>query len=178
MGCASPQSAEFEEGTPLSLEGQNGKENEFLLIDVDSLDISKEQKITSSFSINKIDLEGILLLDSSFIDEIEKVSPKLVEGFRQYYVDAPMDIFEDTIKTNFQSLAQCFNDSQTLKRILKVAGQPEYSDSYTMGKVVYIRNDSIAIFDIYGSFWSERNRIELNKGFLRIEMIYSIVEWL
>ena len=122
---------------------------------------------------SKWDYEAVLLLDSSEIRQINKISPLAVKEFRDDFRKPILDKYKKVVTKDVKSISDLFTKRELIELLLNntTMGTDKKLDSK-----VYIKDNMIAVYDISGSGWSERNRIRITKKGLFIEMISQTIE--
>lgn len=124
----------------------------------------------------KWDYEYILLLDSSGIDRINEIRPDIVNDFRKNYSTPILENHKKVISSNVKSIKDCFKNENLQDLILNnTTLEADLSDK-KLEPQIYIKDDKIAVYEVYGEGWSECDRITLTDKGLLIEMIYIIQE--
>lgn len=122
---------------------------------------------------SKWDYEAVLLLDSSEIRRISKINPLVVKEFRDNFRIPILDKYKKVIAKDVKTISDLFTKRELLGLLLNntTLGSDKKLDSK-----VYIKDNMIAVYDISGSGWSERNRIRITRNGLFIEIISQTVE--
>jgi len=124
----------------------------------------------------KWDYEYILLLDSSGIDRINEIRPDIVNNFRRNYSTPILENHKKVISSNVKSIKDCFKNESLQNLILNNTTLETGLSDKKLESPIYIKDDKMAVYEIYGEGWSECDRITLTDKGLLIEMIYIIQE--
>lgn len=114
---------------------------------------------------------SILLLDSSEIEIINKIRPDVVKEFRRYFSKPTESKYRKTVLTDKKSIRDCVSNFEAYcitENGLEMGAQLDYP--------YYIKDDKIAVFEIYGDFWSESYRLTLQGNKVLVELVGSIIE--
>ena len=122
---------------------------------------------------SKWDYEAVLLLDSSEIRQINKISPLVVKEFRDNFRIPILDKYKKVMAKDVKTISDLFTKKELLELLLN---NTTLGSDKTLDSKVYIKDNTIAVYDIWGSGWSERNRIRITKNGLFIEMISQTME--
>ncbi|HNY45123.1 MAG TPA: hypothetical protein PKH15_10585 [Bacteroidales bacterium] len=135
-------------------------------------DISASASFTNLES--KWDYEFILLLDSMNINRINEFRPDIVKDFRRNYSSPILVKHKKIISTDLKSIKDCFKDERLQELILNNTTIETSLSDKKLKSPIYIKDDKIAVYEIYGASLSECDRITLTDKGLLIEMIYII----
>lgn len=119
----------------------------------------------------KWDYESILLLDSSEIETINKIRPDVVMDFRRYYSKPTESKYRKTVITDKKSIRDCISNFEQYC-LTEIDPEKDAKLYYPY----YIKDDKIAVFEIYGDFWSEGYRITLQENKVLVELVSKIIE--
>lgn len=120
---------------------------------------------------DKWDYKSILLLDSSEIKIINKVRPDIVKDFREYFSKPVEEKYRKILATDKKSIKDCVNNF----KLYCITENGPGIDS-RLYYPFYVKDDKIALYEIYGNSWSECYRITLLNKKLLIELIDEIIE--
>lgn len=139
-------------------------------------------KIKQSDSLNndnysKYNLTNILLLDSTEIKLIEKLEPISVEEFRKIVHGIQIKSKTVGFVTNHTNIKELLLDKVSQKRIIECVNVHNSSviNYSKFAYPIYVKG-TIAVFDIYGSTWSDTYYVKLENNILQINWLCGIVE--
>lgn len=142
------------------------------VINTDFVDYDKViENILDSVSI--IDLEKawnyefVLLLDTTEIDRIKEIRPIVVADFRDNYSSPILNKYTKLIPTDLKSVKDCFANENFQNLILNnTALETDLSDK-KLKFPIYIKDDKMAVYEIYGKGWSECDKIAITDCILK-----------
>lgn len=126
---------------------------------------------------SKINFSYLLLLDSTAIDLVEKIDPEAAIEYREY---APYSLFNATTVgfVSYQkSIKELLIDKAEQKRIfLATDGDADSNELQAkFGYPIYIKGNT-AIFEMYGSYWSQTYFARLEKNVFQMNLIFAIID--
>jgi hypothetical protein len=119
-------------------------------------------------NITDLDIESVLLLDTTDIKFIEKKYPKIVKTYRENYVDV---IAEKILPLKSKIIKDYFLKKDLLHILFNNAFNNNSKDKRLDHKV-YIKDNKRAIYRILGGDWLECCRITITETGLYLETIY------
>jgi hypothetical protein len=139
-------------------------------LDYDSV-IKKIKLSNSSAELkDKWNYLDILLLDNTEIKLIEKIRPDVVKDFRTNF-SQPINE-KKTINLKVTSIQNCFSDPILLEQLFSNTTLETERKDKNLDPDIYIKDNKVAVYLIYGTEWSECDRIRLTNEGIQIEMIY------
>jgi len=124
----------------------------------------------------KWDYESVLLLDSAYISEINKIRPDIVSNFRKFLSLPISDRSKKYLPTNSKNIKDYFVKKELLNILLSAFNNGIDIKNKRLDNCVYVKDNLKAIYSIYGISWTECYRVSINKNELIIELLYKIQE--
>ena len=132
---------------------------------------------TSKDTISKhISASNLLLLDTSYISQLEKYEDYAVKLFRDTHgAELVPEHYRKSIPVQSKDIKDYFRNRELFLRMMSwfIVGDKEIYRTYVDD--VYVKGNSKAVFTIWGNRWSKSFRISIKGNELIIELISSSI---